>query len=302
MQVFNIIKFYTDFNIQYFTKGEKVTQGWINISCCFCNSHSPNLGFHLATGALSCWRCGTHSHIDLIQELLNVTVSEAFDIHELYSEQGNRIKTPLQSNHEPVKTISKCRLPEGSKPLTKRFKDYLIGRNFDPEELEELWGLKCVEAVGDYKWRLIGGIYYEGKIVSYQGRDITGKSDLKWKTCAAKFESIQHKEILHGLDYCKDKCLVVEGMGDLWRMGKGAVCTFGIAFTLSQVNLLASKFKQVFIMYDGGELNAIKQAEKLAAMLSARGVSVEVLYLDSGDPGDLSQKEANRIMKDIGLL
>ena len=99
----------------------------------------------------------------------------------------------------------------------------------------------------------------------------------------------------------------MEGRADLWRLGYGAVCLFGIAFTMYQVNLLASRYKQVFIMFDAEETLekrkiTQKQALKLAALLTARGIKVEILELEGyKDPGDMPDREAHYLMKDIGL-
>ena len=54
-------------------------------------------------------------------------------------------------------------------------------------------------------------------------------------------------------------------------------------------------------MFDGGELAARKQSELIAVLLSARGVEVEILELDEGDPGEMKQREADKLMKELGL-
>jgi hypothetical protein len=301
---FNALKFYSDFHVDHCDSGHKRTRdGWVQIHCPFCiGSKGYHLGFHIGTGAYSCWRCGKHSQVDVVKQLLNCNVSEAFKTIKDYSGIGNRGKTPSRSNAVEPKRKKESTFPEGTADLTERHKNYLIKRKYDPEELVRLWNLKGTLAGGRYKWRIIAPIMFDGKFASYQGRDITNKSELKYKACEKAEEMYEHQKIVYGLDFVKgDACVIVEGIADVWRLGYGAICCFGTAFTISQVNLIAERMKTVYILFDSDESNAIKMANKLACMLSGRGLEVEVLELAEGDPGDMPQAEANKLMKELNL-
>lgn len=301
---FNAIKFYTDFHIDYSDSGHKRTRpGWVQIHCPFCiGSKGYHLGFHLATGAYSCWRCGKHSQVDVVKATLNCSTSEAFETIKGYTDLRGSAKTSQGRKEGASKKSLKCVFPEGTGELSDRHRKYLEKRKFDPDKLVKLWGLKGTLVGGRYKWRILAPIIFEGQMVSYQGRDITNKSELKYKACAKEEEVIDHQNVVYGLDNVKGKvCVIVEGLADVWRLGYGAVCCFGISWTLSQVNLIASRFKTVYVMFDGGEDAANKQAYKLACLLSARGVEVEILELESGDPGDMPQDEADKLMRELGF-
>lgn len=303
--IFNAIKFYKTFNIDYVTEGHKRTrEGWVQIHCPFCvGSQGYHLGFHIESGAYKCWRCTTHSQIDVVKRLLNCSTSEAIKTIGEYQSKANTVKTSSRDNLKRPKASLKCVLPSGCSDMTEKHKKYLLKRNYDPDKLEKLWGLKGTGAVGRYKHRIIAPIYFNGKLVSYQGRDITNKSELKYKACSKEEEVVEHQTIVYGLDYVKgDSCIIVEGIADVWRLGYGAVCCFGTSFTLSQVNLIAERMKKVYILFDSDESNAIKMAEKLSCMLSARGLEVELLELEEGDPGELPQEIADDLMREIGLL
>jgi DNA primase len=179
-----------------------------------------------------------------------------------------------------------------------RGKDYLKSRGFVPEAIIQEYGLVITGPTGDYKFRIIIPIYQHGKLVSYQGRDYTGLSPIRYKACARENEIVHHKHLLYDADRVRgDHVIVVEGIFDAWRLKKNTVCTFGTGFTQQQVNLL-SKWGKISILYDG-EPEAQKHAEKLGEQLSGLGSEVELILLKEGDPADLSQNEADSLSKEI---
>lgn len=294
----DIVKFYQDFKIPYSDRGSKITSGWIGVHCVFCDGGDYRLGFHLKSGAVSCWSCGKHSHTALIKALLNCSVSKAIEIKKEY-ETNIRHYNEEESETLPTPHATVCSWPTGSGRLSPRAKEYLHGRNFDPEHLESVWNLKSTDAFGDYKFRIIAPIFVDGVMVSYQGRDFTGKSDLKYKACKAENEVMAHQTVCYGLDLVKgDTCIVVEGIADVWRLGPGAICCFGIDFTMAQVNMITERFKTAYVLFDAEE-QAQKQANDLAVLLNARGVETYILELDESDPGDMSQEEANKLMGEL---
>lgn len=150
--------------------------------------------------------------------------------------------------------------------------------------------------MGNYKQRIIAPIFYNGKMVSYQGRDITEKQ-IKYKACSTEKEIIHHKHLLYNFDSVSDKMIICEGVADVWRLGKGAVCTFGVAYTKEQVLLiLEKKIKKIWILFDN-EVEAQKQAEKLAAdIILHSGIDVEIL-IPEDDAGAMTQKYADDFKK-----
>lgn len=300
---FNALKFYQDFRINYATSGNKhCLAGWVQIHCPFCTgSRDYHLGFHISSGAYNCWRCGTHGQIDVVKALLHCSYEQARETVKQYRERSveeeqTRKKKRNVSRFETV-------LPPEAGELSERHKKYLVGRNYDVDRLVSVWGLKGTGPVGRYKHRILAPIYFRSKLVSYQGRDITNKSELKYKACAKEDEAVEHQTILYGYDYAieNDACIVVEGIADVWRLGKGAVSCFGTSFTMEQVNLLIKSFYKVYILFDSDDANAIIMAEQLASLLSAAGKSVEILELDEGDPGEMKQSEADQLMLELGL-
>lgn len=310
--MFNVTKFCRNYHIHIANTGKHVRPGWVNISCPFCNGQD-HLGVHLSSGAVKCWRCGPHSQLSVIKALLGCDYETAKAIHEEY-ESRNLRSTRSESDKQGKTHATVCSWPEGTNDLSERGCSYLRRRGFDPERLKELWGLRETGMLGDYKFRIIAPIIVDGVMVSYQGRDYTGKSELRYKACKQVNEVIEHQSTVYGLDHAKGgSCVIVEGIVDVWRFGYGSVSCFGTAFTLAQVNLIASRFKKVFIIFDADDDNAMAMANELACLLSARGVEVEIVDISDTpldclvdpkkgiDPGNLQQWYADEILKELGL-
>jgi len=294
---FNAIKFCIDYNIPYRTEGKNCAPGWTQVRCPFCIGGDQ--GFHggINTGTdegyTNCWKCGYHSLVDTIRELVYTNYSETVEIIRVYSNKNQeKIKRPKTK----VETL---KFPVGTTDLQESHKKYLRKRNFNPDKLERIFGLKGTGHLGDYKFRIIAPIYLENNLISYQGRDITGKALLRYKACSKENEVIYHKHSLYGIDLITNGCaLIVEGVTDVWRLGTGAICPFGIEYTKEQVLLIARKCKTVFILFDNEE-GAQEKAQKLAWELSCLGVSAFVVTGISTDPGALSEKEAESIIKEL---
>ena len=298
--MFNVIKFYQDNHISISKSIKHSRPGWVNIDCPFCRGSDGHLGVHLNTGAVKCWKCGPHSQLNVIKAILNCEYETAKEVLIEYSTGERNTRHVRNGARLPTRAkVITCPLPEGAGELTNRHRAYLEGRNYDSFVLEKIWGLCGTNHIGPYKFRILAPIIFNGVMVSYQGRDITGKSELKYKACKQENEIIEHQTIVYGYDLVKgNACVVVEGIADCWRLGPGAICCFGISFTTAQINLIASRFKTVYILFDAEE-EAQKQARVLAAMLSSNGVEVEILELESGDPGEMSQQEANKLMEEL---
>lgn len=294
----DIRKFLSDYRIDSLEHGNKhCAPGWIQIHCPLCKgSKNWHMGINLENQYCNCWRCGGTSLQWVIKNLLNISFSRAGELIKQYA--GKSQITQKKKTSAPPSSLS---LPSECSDLKKQHREYLRNRKFDPKKLSSLWDLKGTNHIGVYKHRIIAPIYHQKKLISFQGRDITGRSELKYKACPNRLEVIPHKESLYGEWLVeKTRVIVVEGIADAWRLGKGAVATFGIEFTNSQL-LLLSKYKEIFILFDGEEQAQI-QAKELAVKLTSLGRYVELLELDSGDPGEMDQREADYLMKEINLL
>jgi hypothetical protein len=297
----NIIKLCKDQNIPYATEGGKHCRpGWVQLHCPYCGYRDKwFLGYNLASGALCCWHCGKHQLGETLRLLLRCDRKRVGQLIENYI--VNKItKAPLQVRASEKQRPLSVKLPPMCSAMEARHKNYLAKRKYDPDRLEREWGLMGTGIHGGYKNRIILPITLNRKMVSYQGRDITNKHALKYKACCEVDEVIHHKHILYGVDLVPgDVAVIVEGAADAWRLGPGAVATFGTGFTLPQLNLFCRLFKRGFILFDP-EPEAQARAEKAGMLLSARGIDVEILEINGDyDPGDMPQDEADNLMKEL---
>ena len=292
-----------DYNINFITEGNKhCSNGWVNIHCPFCpGSQDYHLGIQQEGKGVHCWRCGGHTLAQALSRVLNLPEPSVRAIM-----RGYGANTSQRIRREEAKvSILPLRMPKPSSSLTALYKNYLKKRKFDPDKLEQEWGLSQTGPVSfldgiSYSHRILIPIYWNGEMVSFQARDITGKSKLKYLACPKRREKIHHKNILYGKQekWREAKGLIiVEGVTDVWRLGYHAVATFGIEFKMEQVLQLAKIHDKFFVLFDE-EPQAQEQARVLATKLKALGKEVYIEKI-KGDPGDMRQEDADYLVKQL---
>jgi len=189
-------------------------------------------------------------------------------------------------------------MPYGTRPMTDKHRKYLKTRLFDPEQLERDWGLLGTGPVGSFAHRIIIPIVQEGKLICFQGRDITGKASNKYKSCPDDKAILPIKSCLYGIDKARDDYVVVtEGPTKVWRLGAGSVCTFGVVATDEQVKMLA-KFQRRFVLFDEDEAGQ-EGADKLSWKLAVLGGETIILNTRVKDAAEISDEDAKQIMKEL---
>ena len=284
-------QFCDDNGIITVTEGRNVGLGWIHVPCPFCFDPSFHLGFSTEYNTFKCWRCGKHQPKKVLLRLTrNQTWSEIYQ--KYYNFNGNSVRTKKKR-----KAVCNVKFPEKFVRMRSEHKKYLHQRKYKTRILEDKYHLYGTSKYGKWKNRIIIPVYYDCRPVSFTARDITDRSEIRYKNCPKEFEGRSLKECLYGQEHCtKDQIIVVEGPTDVWRLGDNAVGLFGIEYTKAQVQLL-SAYSKVFIMLDP---DASKKAEQLASDLALL-TDVEIIDLHC-DPGDLTNAEALEIKRDlIGL-
>lgn len=299
-----------DLNVPNWTEGKNCSPGRINIQCPFCSDKSNHGSFSLSKGDYQCWRCEGGYPVKALSLAARIPMDSARDLIRKYS-HGVSIYTPTQrKSTSDVKSIT---LP--GRPIGEPHRKYLRGRGFDPEELEFYHGILGTDMVGDwqgidFRYRIIIPVYdYFGNLCTFQGRDYTGKQELRYKCCPVEKAVVHHKHLLYGAELAqnRDRIVVVEGVFDQWRMGPGSVATFGTSLTREQVSLL-THWPEVIFLFDP-EPEAQQHARDYARDIAACGCSVEVCAAEFGlddkgnpkDPGDLTPDEAKDIRKELGI-
>lgn len=310
---FDAIRFCKDFSIPYFLPGQsvKVTNGRIGIRCpnprCKNNNKPDHGSFNLLGGYYHCWTCGSTRLEKVISWILKVHKQEANSIIQMYLGTYT-LRGMLNYKKSNKGGAKKCIVPTG-KLLNKHRKYLEEVRGFNPDYLIDKYKLTAVgnkpkdKLERAYKNRIIIPIIDErNRIISFQGRDITGTQKIKYKGCTLEQSVINYKHSLYGLPFANSKqCCLVEGVVDQWSMGDGFLATFGISVTSHQIKLM-SYFDRIFILFDP-EPNAQDSAQKIATKLAALNKEVEIIQYDGDvDPGELPESEVKYIRRELGFV
>lgn len=268
-----------------------VREGWIGLNCPWCPRPSSRkgqwrLGIEIATGRTNCWSCGGRPLFEAIALLARISTGEVASLL-----QGVRFKYV----QKPKKTGS-LKTPRGAGPLAQAHRDYLSNRGFDPLTIERLWGVQGIGIAARLQWRLFIPVFLDGEVVSWTTRRISStRAERRYISASPVEESIPLKETLYGIDLARSTIIIVEGPTDCWRIGPGAVGTFGTAITKAQVNLM-SRFPRRVICLDSEDA-AQRVAQSLLSTLSALPGETVNIELEADDPGSASLEEVEEIRR-----
>lgn len=278
----------------------------VNVNCPYCDTKSTsfNLGFNPAGNYYHCWKSKHNYPIrQVLSTLLNVSESSIDNILIDYQGVGETLSEKKISN------IKYLELPTNT--FTKAERKYLKSRDFDPKYLYKKYHVVGGGIDGDWKFRIIIPVYYQGQLLSWTGRSILSKDKLKqldiprYKNLSIEKSVKNIKELFFNIDNCKsDTVVLTEGAFDVLRFDGNAICSMGTELTESQINLLASRFRKIFILFDN-EPEAQKKARKFGLQLSSIGIDIEVVnaYEDFGknDMGECSREEIEIIKKELEI-
>ena len=293
--MFDVVAFCRDRKVPYRIKGANVGAGWVGVNCPFCADDNFHAG--IRENAYTCWKCGMHSLVSFIKESLDISVGEAYKILDEYDDNSL-----FKRKIERTEALASSIILPGSldNPVAKR---YLEKRNFDPAYLEQKYGIRYTNMVGDYKFRIIIPIYKDKRIVSFTGRDYTGKQEPRYKNLSIEKSVHNPKHLLYNQDNVKYNAQTIgvcEGPFDVMRLGDGFVATLGTKVTEEQIRLLA-KYKNVYVLFDP-EKQAQERAKNLAERVAIFGSKVYIIDTELGhDPGDMIEKEVKEIRNFIGV-
>lgn len=273
--------------IEYLESGHHHARpGWLQVKDCpFCGSVKFHLGYNLGGKFWHCWRCRWHSTWEVFHAL-GIPTHLAKQLVGNYQEDKSK------------RTRSKLKEPSFRGPLQPAHEDYLRERGLVPEEIVSIWQAEGIGIATRLSWRIYIPIVHNGKRVSWTTRTI-GDSEQRYISASAAEESINHKDLVYGLDYVRDTALIVEGPFDAWNIGPGAVSLFGTAYSAAQVRLL-SNVPNRFVCFDSST-EAQRIARKLAHELSCFPGRTQLLQIDAEDPGSASKREVQEIRDAVGL-
>jgi hypothetical protein len=302
----NIVDVYLRYGVHH--RVDAARGGWVSTTCPYCvGSEDDYLGFSVEKSYFRCWSCGWHPIVETLERVCHVDRGVALELYHSISEGPRTSLRGLRDRVVQAKVgISLYRRPGDVGPMRPNHRRYLEGRGFDPDEVEREWGVLGTGPASrldgiDYRFRLLVPVRWSGAEVSFQARDVTEKSDLKYISCPTRREVEHHKHVLYGRQERWGRTgIIVEGVTDVWRLGPSACAVFGVQYTAEQVLVITRSFERVAIVFDA-ERQAQRQARKLAAQLR-QIMSSEPIVVDLGggvDPGSMGQDDADHLVREL---
>lgn len=224
------------------------TKGWYRVLCKVCNDHGrkgKRAGFRFDNGVtgFSCFNCGTTAknepgepiskNFKSILNAFGIDNSELaqFSLSALENHVDfSKVKQDKPKNYEP-REIEKpehfqlvSEFPDD--PWAKEMVEYLRDRKVDPQSHPFMFST-------DPRWkgRLIIPVYKNGRLIFYQGRDLTETRKDKYISC-----DVEKQNIIFGFDrlftHMDDRLYVTEGFFDALPLN--GVAIFGNTLTEGQ--------------------------------------------------------------------
>ena len=306
----DIRSLYNDYSIRYAYPGDRhYKPGWINIPCPFCVGNSGNhLGYRISNNHYSCFRCGFKPVTKVLIRILGISYGEAQRKIKEYKGRSRESKTAIKV----VKVAFK--MPDDTKPLLTNevAVQYLRKvRGFTRQQVHWIakrFHLQATEFMGflddlDLSYRIIAPIFHEGEVVSWQSRDYTDTSSLKYITCPAAVEIIEHKEVLYNAPNPIKYPIIIlcEGIVDVWKVslaGFPATCCFGVEYKPRQVALL-KKYKKVIMFMDPDPAGK-RAAKRLKRQLIFAGLEAHSIQnIWDKDPGEMHIRLIKQILEPL---
>lgn len=260
--------------------------GWIQLKQCpWCRSDNYHLGINLDLKFASCWKCGGH-HLAQVFIKLGIAYKQA---------QGYFTSLDTSEAIKLDRTRGSLKEPPSRKSLLGAHRLYLRTRKFDPDKIQRIWKVQGIGIAARLAWRIYIPIILNNEVVSWTTRAIGDRVQQRYISASAEEESMDHKDLIYGRDYCNHSIVIVEGPTDAWRVGPGAGALFGTAFTPAQVLELAD-IPYRYICFDSSSI-AQARARELAGQLSVFPGETHVVELDAADPGSAPEKEINALRK-----
>lgn len=279
--------------------GKNVSAGWVGVCCPFCGEQNFHLGVNLETKRYSCWVCTeTGTLLKLVSVILGIPYSKAHDVLKPF--RGHRYEAPIRE------LAPEIIYPTNVRALSSKGHEYLRKRGFDSEELEKKYHLQETNVLSElrlpdhtqpFKCRIIIPIIMDREIVSYTGRDWTGKQDPRYQNAPLEASTLHTSECLYNLDTVRDRALIVEGPADVWKLGDETIGTLGVKFSHGQINRIIQKnLKRAVILFDDG---AEAAAKSLYYTLAPFITDLKVYTTIDIDPGEMNPIEAKKLKYDL---
>jgi DNA primase len=213
-----------------------------------------------------------------------------FKVEQLELAFSAPVYTPLLN--QELKTINMpfnfCKI---NLDIAKSGMEYLLRRGLTPEQL-----IKYDFRYSNTMQRAIVPVRWNGNLVGWQGRDITGGAELRYRSS----ENFPKANILFGyefLDTSKDYVIISEGIFDSLKMEflGNSLCAFGKDVTPAQIQLIKElPIDRVYLALDPDAFNVL---DDLYSALRPLAVYYMVPPVGRKDFGECNVTEIEGVFK-----
>lgn len=294
---FNHKLWLTTLNIPFYETGRNLGKNWIGIDCPFCieGDTGGHMGINTYHKGIHCWKCKTSGSIIKLIKKYNIDYKNT-----LLRFQGKEIHVDLIPKNDRIYAKT-CTLPERATPtILPLHKHYLLSRGFDPAQLYNDYQLLSTGVDVDWGYRLIIPMYYGQKLMTFVGRDVSGKAKIRYKAETIEKSVVDAKGTIFNINSATDRLILVEGVFDAMKLGKSCGSIMGTEFDDRQIQMIIkSNIKQVFILFDN-DIAGKQAAQKYGNALNSF-VETEILTLPESvsDPAELSSDDINILRKQV---
>lgn len=262
----------------------------LRVDCCFCSDYKKKMYVNRFTGVYHCWKCGSSgTFYNLRRELPELFPGQTIVLNKTRKREP-RVTRKIKGMPDHFKKFATM---DEQKLLRHKAYKYLTKRGLTRQTIFRYELGFC--SLGKFAKRIMVPIFHDKNLVSYLGRDYTGK--------AAKKVLYDTKEnvnpaamYLYNFDEARQfkSILVTEGWVDCLKsrqkvqgLGLGVVASFGKNLTKEQIDLLIDgEFEEIIFMWD---LDAFTRQLEFAEWLCEVS-DVYFTKLGEEDPGEMSDE------------
>lgn len=260
-------------------------RGWLSVNCPTCSPVSEKYRLGVRGRGAYCFTCGRVNLAEALAELSGRPLREIKRLIGGLDDDGPREEKPR----------GKLVIPEGVGPLLPAHRRYLRGRGFDPDDVVRLWQIQGIGIAADLAWRLFCPITHKGQTVSWTTRAI-GPDERRYVSAKPEQESVSHKNVLMGADYCRHGIVVCEGPTKVWSGGPGFAATLGVGYTQAQLHAIAA-FPVRAIVFDCDDAGQKRAAELCRALAPFPGRTTNVTLDTASQLDEAKPKEIRQIRR-----
>lgn len=323
----DLLRLFDTYGVGYVLSGPNVARGHCAIRCPWCGESDPSQHMSVSLEGRG-WRCyRNHDHrgksaarllaaaAKMPLDAAKRIVGETTFVPENFMDAVMAQLEPPSKHSDHNLTLPKEFKPIRLLPSARPYINYLEDRGFPRAtilSLTQRFNIRYATQ-GDYHGRIIFPVKCEGRLVSWVGRTISQRVELRYKALGTD-EDDDPRALGPLPDYLlwfddlmecdADTIILCEGPFDAlkvmtlgWRLGIVATCFFTSAPSASQIELaheLLPRFKHRALMLDRGTLPL---ALKVAGSMSSLGV--RAIEPPCKDPGELSAPLLERILPQI---